>query len=414
LIKLSVPIIYSLEITPICSNHCLACSSVFHQNTLYLSALQWQKAILDLSPHVEILKLTGGEPTLHPEFTDIIHTISKMNIKFTIFTNGRWAKPQAIIDLLKASPQCGGLLISLHGTDAITHEKFTNTSGSFEETCENIHRATAAGLRVHISTVLTQHNYHQIKEIVSFSKKLGVKRVVINRCIGRYLPDFSPDQWQIKQAIRDIETLKQSTTRNQSSQIKYGNCFPQCFTPNSSTGCWAGIASCTIDPWGNLRPCNHSPTIAGNVLEDPIEKIWHNEIMNKWRAMLPEQCGNCAELETCHGGCRAQAEILGMSNDPLMRQAIPAKSDQKPPELDLYENSYPLLECTIRTEPFGYALIHGHALLPVTFAAKSILDQLDGRRTLKQLQHTMGQDALDFIGTLYVHGLLSLGILSHQ
>jgi len=300
------------------------------------------------------------------------------------------------------------LLISLHGPNSETHEAFTNTPGSFMETCENIRRATRSGLRVHTSTVLTCENYNTIKEIVALSQQLGAKCAVFNRYIGHHLPEIEPMKWQIRRAIQEIESLKKSKFQDSKFKIKYGNCFPQCFMPSASTGCWAGIAYCTIDPWGNLRPCNHSPTIAGNILEEPIEKIWNNEIMNRWRSFLPEQCNNCSKLEICHGGCRAQAELLRINQDPLIGKPIVKSQISSPITLDLYENSYPLLQCSVRTEPFGYALIKGNSILPVKSEAKSILNILKGQKTLRQIQKDHGQDVLDFIGSLYLNGLLKL------
>lgn len=408
MITLSTPTIYSLEITPNCNNNCFACSNVFDRNNEPLSVFDWRKVISLISSHAETLKITGGEPTLHPEYADIIHFLARKNIKFTLFTNARWFKPKAIIDLLKATPQCGGLLISLHGPDAKRHEVFTNTPGSFAETCENIKLASYSGLRVHTSTVLTCANYNTTKEIVTLSQQLGAKCVVFNRYLGPSLPEVEPMKWQIRQAIQNIESIKNSELRNSTIKIKYGNCFPQCFMPSSSTGCWSGIAYCTIDPWGNLRPCNHSATIAGNILEEPIEKIWNNEIMNKWRSLLPEQCKLCAELETCHGGCRAQAELLKLNQDPLIEKPIVKSNIDSPMTLDLYENSYPLLQCNIKPEPFGYALVRGHTIIPVKESAKKVLHSLNGNMTLQQIRNELDQDALDFIGSLYLHGLVSL------
>jgi len=124
--------------------------------------------------------------------------------------------------------------------------------------------------------------------------------------------------------------------------------------------------------------------------------------------MLPEQCGNCTELETCHGGCRAQAELLNVRQDPLIREPILTDRLQAPIELDLYEASYPSLQCQIRPETFGYVLIQGQSILPVTSQAKLVLDNLKGQKTLRQIQYDFGQEALDFVGTLYLHGMLSL------
>jgi len=254
--KLSTPTIYSLEITPDCNNSCGACSNIFNKNKNSLSALTWQKIISHIVSHAETLKITGGEPTLHPEFKKIIETIADKNINFTLFTNACWSNPDSIINLLKSIPQCKGLLISLHGPDAGSHEAFTQTSGSFDQSCENIRLATYRGFRVHISTIITKYNFDLIREMIFLAKKLGAKCLVFNRFIGLESYNIKPDAWQVLSAINEIENLSDEFM---GIQLHYGNCFPQCFMPSSSTGCWAGIAYCTIDPWGNLRPCNHSP-----------------------------------------------------------------------------------------------------------------------------------------------------------
>lgn len=405
---LSAPVFYSFELVSECNNNCKGCSNFSLSKNASHRSSNWEQILNSIAPNIEILKLTGGEPTLHPEFADIVNFLSKKNIQFTLFTNARWSNPQAIINLLKSTSTCGGLLVSLHGSDAATHEAFTNAPGSFEETCENIKRAVREGLRIHTSTVLTRYNYNQIQAIFNLSQTLGARRAVFNRYIGPYILDISPDQWQIKIAMKKIEELIRSVNGFQQSPVKYGNCFPQCFARNSSSGCWAGIASCTIDPGGNLRPCNHSPTIAGNILEEPIEVIWDNEIMNRWREMLPGQCNDCSQLEICHGGCRAQAELLNAQQDPLIHRPILKDHIQCPIELDLCEASYPLLECQIRSQSFGYVLLQGHSILAVTPQAKFILDNLNGQRTLRQIQHDFGQEALDLVGTLYLCGMVSL------
>jgi AdoMet-dependent heme synthase len=401
---LSTPTLYSLELTPSCGNHCTGCGNVFapDRQPQPLSANQWDQILHILKPHAQFLKLTGGEPTLHPQFAAIVQAVVKTGIPFTLFTNARWRNPHAIIDLLKTAPHTG-LLISLHGSDAAAHEAFTHTPGSFQETCENIRRAAAAGLRVHTSTVLTLHNYNRVPEVVALAQSLGARRAVFNRYLGRPLPDLEPDEQQLRRAVRDIEAVRR---RPSSFDVKYGNCIPQCFVPSASTGCWAGVAYCTIDPWGNLRPCNHSLTIAGNILKESLETLWQGNTMERWRGLLMEQCEACAELHICHGGCRALTEIR--QRDPLIRRPFQVEQLREPVELALYEASRPLLNCTIRSESFGYVLVRGASIIPITFEAKAIVDQCDGLRTLKKIQQAEGQEAVNFVGTLFQQELVTL------
>ncbi|MBC7251971.1 MAG: SPASM domain-containing protein, partial [Anaerolineae bacterium] len=157
-----------------------------------------------------------------------------------------------------------------------------------------------------------------------------------------------------------------------------------------------------------VRPCNHAPLICGNLLEQSIEEIWHGEAMNRWRGMVAEQCWHCLELSRCHGGCRAMAMIQGVEKDPLMREPILEKEPEPPEELTLYEGARPLGCYALRAEDFGYVLVRGNRIVPVSAAAKPVLDACDGTMTLLQLRERFGQRALDFVGALIKKGLIEL------
>jgi radical SAM protein with 4Fe4S-binding SPASM domain len=397
---LSAPIYYSLELTPFCNSHCSSCGNVFERRGAPLAAEGWLQVLARIAPHAESIKITGGEPTLHPAFEQIVRAVAELGVKFTIFTNGRWQVPEKLLGFLATLPrEQFGLLISLHGPDAATHETFTQTPGSFEETCANIRRAAGAELRVHTSTIIMRQNYNRLSEMVALAKTLQAERAVFNRYLGPPMPAIEPDERQLRQAMRAIESLQKS-----GENVRYGNCIPQCFAPSSSTGCWAGVAYCTIDPWGNVRPCNHSSTLAGNILREPLEAIWQSETMNHWRALTPKQCRGCSQLDVCHGGCRALVEIR--ESDPLIKE--PVKIAKPPLELELYQHSRPALHCKVQREGFGFALIRGQSMEFLDPQAGALLDYLDGQHTLAQLQLALGQDALDLVGSLYLKSLVSL------
>lgn len=409
---LSAPIYYSLELTPFCNNRCLTCSNVFARRENPLSLVPWQQIINSISPYAEALKLTGGEPTLHPEFEPIVFSIAKAGIPFSVFTNGLWSNPDEITGIfrelreIKKSDKPGvvnsvfrGLLISLHGRDAFSHEAFTNKLGTFKETCVNIRHAVNDGLNIHTCTVITKFNWNSLVDIVRYGQKLGVKRFVFNRYLGPP-SHIEPSDDQLRDAINSIESMRVS-----GFPVVYGNCIPQCFAPSLSSGCWAGVAYCTIDPWGNLRPCNHSPTIAGNILDESLKAVWRNETMMHWRSLHSDRCEDCFAMDVCHGGCRALMEIRGA--DPLIRGALPDNLHLFR-DLYLYEHSYPKISCRVISEPFGYAFVNGRAIIATPPATADILDSLNGMTSLKRIYERFGQDALDFIGSLYLHDLITL------
>jgi len=339
---LSTPVVYSLELTPVCNNKCTGCGNPntgsrlgFRNNPLNLGS--W-KSILDAIQAPDIfLKITGGEPTLHPQFIEIISEIALRKIPFVLFTNGRWPSSKNILSLLKSIPDFRGMLISLHGSSAKTHEYFTGVAGSWRQATEQIRIACEQGLNVSTSTVIMRQNIGELEQIASLSRRLGASNAVFARYLGHPLGIIEPDNEELKKAISTIEWMI-----SEGQPVHWGDCVPQCFVPNnSSTSCLAGIAYCAIDAWGNIRPCAHDPLICGNVLDTPIDVIWHGQAMQAWRSYLSEDCKTCLNRDSCRGGCRATA-LMRSGTDPLMAQsALLSRDIAEQKDLYLFEGLRP-------------------------------------------------------------------------
>jgi AdoMet-dependent heme synthase len=341
-VPLAFPTIYSLELTPWCNSRCAGCSNVFvargplrhcspppsPDTSPPLTAEQWERIIATIAPHARRIKITGGEPTAHPQLEPILASIHRRGIPFTLFTNGLWTQPERIIDLLKKLPEGAGLLISLHGADAATHEAFTGVRGSFAQTLRSIEQAARVGNVVHTNTVLTRHNYFQIEAIARLSQSLGTTGAVFNRYIGSpFAPPLAPEPADLLRAIATITRLNRAGI-----PTRVGTALPLCFARTSAAGCLAGIASCTIDPWGNMRPCNHMPQTTGNILTGSLTAAWHSRAMASWRSLAPNQCRACTAFATCRGGCLAEAVLRGAAGDPLRGESLlPTPQDGSPP-----------------------------------------------------------------------------------
>jgi radical SAM protein with 4Fe4S-binding SPASM domain len=401
---LSLPLSYYLELTPACNNRCPGCSNVFADNRQsgFLTGLEWCDLIARLASHALHFKLTGGEATLHPAFPRVVHAIEEKGIPFTLFTNGRWARPNALIRLLRDTPTCEGLLVSLHGPDAASHETFSGVPGSFDETVDNIRRATDAGLDVATSMVINRNNWHLVAETLDLALSLGANHLVCNRFIGAPTAGVTPGPLQLRAAMIAVESL-----RGEGRPLRFGNCIPQCFAASSSRGCTAGVTFATIDPWGRMRPCNHTPLVAGDLRTQSVEEVWQSPVMAHWRSLLPADCETCPAFATCHGGCRAQALLTGHVQDPLM-QAPPLEALPLPdPELRLYAGLRPVGRFIRRPEKDVDVLLHKSQALPVPAGYEPLVPKLDGSLTLRQIEGLYGRAAVDWVGALYYEGIVT-------
>jgi len=94
--------------------------------------------------------------------------------------------------------------------------------------------------------------------------------------------------------------------------------------PKLSFGfCAAGTerAYYTLDPLGNVRPCNHSPTILGNIRQTTFAEMAAGEKMRAFMAARPAFCGGCRYELQCQGGCKAAAEACfgsASERDPFL------------------------------------------------------------------------------------------------
>lgn len=308
---------FFLELTPACNNACPGCGNVFASDRSCppFSAAEWATVVERLAPYQPRLRLTGGEPTMHPEFEQIVNHVQSLGFPFTIFSNARWQDPDRVLDCLSGVSSLEGILVSLHGARAESHEAFTNTPGSFEETVINIQRATEAGIGVVTSTVITHQNCQEVEELVALSQELGADHAVFSRYVGQPLPSIEANEQELRVAVQAMERVG-----NGNGKVRFGSPVPHCFVSNHSNGCMAGFVHVTIDPWGNVRPCPHVLVTAGNVLNgDGLDALLHSPVMERWRQGLLAQCGGCAEQSSCFAGCQAMALARRLERDPLIQ-----------------------------------------------------------------------------------------------
>jgi radical SAM protein with 4Fe4S-binding SPASM domain len=81
--------------------------------------------------------------------------------------------------------------------------------------------------------------------------------------------------------------------------------------------CAAGTdrAYYTIDPLGNVRPCNHTPTILGNLFQESFAELIAPERLAPFVLARPPFCDPCALRDVCQGGCKAAAQVCYGSLD---------------------------------------------------------------------------------------------------
>ena len=124
------------------------------------------------------VKLTGGEPLLHPQIGEIIEIVREEKLTLNIETNGVLCTP----DLARRIAACGNrfVAVSLDGADAQTHEWVRGVEGSFDGALRGIGNLVEAGIRPQVIMSIMRRNVDQMEALVRLAERLGAGSVKFN------------------------------------------------------------------------------------------------------------------------------------------------------------------------------------------------------------------------------------------
>lgn len=401
-LNLSAPVYVFIEITNQCNSLCFGCLSKGKKDAV-MEAGQFEKIIKKIKTHVSEIRLTGGEPTQHPQFTAIVDILEKEKMPFSIASNGCWPNSLELMNYLKKIKYFKGLSFSLHGARASSHEQFTG-SMSFEATYSCIKLAKEMQIPFFINSVIGNHNKREIKSIAYLGFNLGAKAVSFSRYIGPIRHSISIYKEELKKILRQIEEL-----RDQNLPVTMANCMPQCFYPTDFK-CLAAISFCAIDPLGNVRPCNFTNFFIGNIFDESLRQIWESKQIRQWLNKVPTECKKCDLLPDCHGGCKAFLTNLGISKDPLMsfNENLPVKNITDKKILSLPEEALPVPNFTAKREKFGMILVLDGNIVPISHKAVEIIKHYNGKTSIGDIQNKFGLSAVQLTESLYKKGFIKV------
>lgn len=167
-------LVLTLEITIRCNNNCSHCyintqasDASARQKELTLEQI---KAIIDESVKLGVvwLTLTGGEPLLREDFSDIYMYAKKSGLLVSIFTNAAMVTPKHI-ELFKQYPP-RDIEITVYGVTQETYEKVTRTPGSYEAFMRGLNLLLDNGVNVRLKTTVMQSNIHEMHKIAEFCR----------------------------------------------------------------------------------------------------------------------------------------------------------------------------------------------------------------------------------------------------
>ncbi len=268
------------------------------------------------------VKLTGGEPLLHPDIGRIIEYIQEQDLNLSMETNGVLCTPE----IARKTAACKNpfVSVSLDGADAATHEWVRGVPGCFEAALRGIRNLTQAGLKPQIIMSLMRRNRPQMEAMVRLAERMGAGSVKFNLTMpiarGERLHACG-DMLSIEELIEIGSWVENILAPSCGLAVHYDH--PPAFRPlgkmfgENGDGCnrcgILGILGILAD--GSYALCGIGESVPelvfGHAAEDALADIWEkNGVLNALRDGLTQRlegiCGDCLMKNLCLGSCIAQ------------------------------------------------------------------------------------------------------------
>lgn len=315
------------EVTQRCNHACLHCYNVWQGHnpdgrppyprgelatarTLALLA----KALDETDCHH--VTLTGGEPLLRPDLPVLLDFLQERKVRSTIISNGRLLDEPTAAGLVGQG--VGLFELPLLSDKRQVHDRLSGSAGAWDAVLRAMANIRLQRGQFVAAFVATRLNIDDVRAAMRLAFAFGARAVMFNRFNpggrGRdHLAELLPDADQVRRALEAADAASAEFGLPVACSIPIQPCLIDTTAyPRLGFGtCAAGSerAYYSLDPLGNVRPCNHSDQILGNLFAESFGDIVAPQRMQAFTCAIPAFCRDCARRDECQGGCKASAQV---------------------------------------------------------------------------------------------------------
>jgi mycofactocin radical SAM maturase len=360
---LDAPICLTWELTYACNLSCVHClSSSGRRDPGELSTAEC-KAVIDELERMQVfyVNIGGGEPTVRPDFWELVDYATEHHVGVKFSTNGVKITP-AVAQRLATSDYVD-VQISLDGATAEIND-VVRGAGSYDtalRAMQNLYDAGFKGFK--ISVVMTRQNISQLDDFKAIADRFDAQlRITRLRPSGR-----GADVWNELHVTAEQQRELYDWLVAHGDNVLTGDSFFHLagYGDGAMPGlnlCGAGRVVCLIDPVGDVYACPfaiHDNFLAGNVRGDGgFTSVWRESSL--FTSLREPQsggaCTSCSAFDSCRGGCMAAKFFTGLPLDGPDPECVKGHGERALTLIDSSSAPKPSLDHSHRTKPVALTL----------------------------------------------------------
>jgi len=318
---------FILELTQRCNNRCQYCYTAWGAPSLNynrdcqveLSTAGVKNVIAKLQDETGLtaIGLSGGEPLMREDVLELLAFIRHRGIAPYLVSNATLLNKETARAIAEVKSACEITLLSFRGE---VHDMLAGRRGARDQAIEGISNIATAGIQPAVVFVATKLNYMDLYRTAELAVTLGAAAISYNRLnLGahnlQYADRLLPTPAMIRENLDMLESLAETYGVPIAAAVVIEPCVVDVRKYKNIHFGWCPLGNedsyFAIDPAGNIRICNHSPVILGNILKESFLDIYYQHpYVQTFRETWPVECQDCDPKlkKICGGGCKAAAE----------------------------------------------------------------------------------------------------------
>lgn len=286
-----------VEVTYRCNERCRHCYIFDEEKSMddELSVEQYIQLFTDLKKLGTLhITFTGGDPSQRTDFTEILRGAVESDFAVSIFTNGIGYSNETLAEIINIRP--ASISFSVYSGIPEEHDNITGIKGSFQKTLATIKKVKDAGIMITIKTPVMTPTLKGLPAIQTLCKEFDVYWEVSYFICATNHGNVSPT----KLRLGDVEKYKQIMKLVQKQKKEQ---YEFKIRDVHSVICGTGQFALSINPYGEVFPCNGFSYRLGNIKETSIEEIWNGDALKGLYELrfdqLGDTCLNCQYRNDC-------------------------------------------------------------------------------------------------------------------
>lgn len=248
------------------------------------------------------LKLSGGEPLLHPEIVEIVRRAARRGILVSMTTNGTLLTPARAAALIDAGLR--RVSVSIDAPEPALHDRIRSVEGAFAATVAGVRELARAGaaLPISVNSVVGDLNYEMMPALADLAADLGaasLKLISLKEVEGG-LKSMTPGQIADYNARIAPQVAERALARglfanpNQAYPfgLVTGESTPAKKRPRAlydTLRCFAPFTHALVEHDGIVKACCmlRQEPVLGDLKQNSFTEIWRGDAFRALRRAAP-------------------------------------------------------------------------------------------------------------------------------